>query len=129
VLTGALPVATPVLVQLNVRAKYTCPALPHSIVVSSHNPGRRAMFSEMQARIMASVMELKPRDREIRVLRYLEKLGVERSPIFCKLFSRTSRDIDASDGAGGRPRARAVYARDGANWSYRIGRSLRHQRT
>jgi RNA polymerase sigma-70 factor, ECF subfamily len=51
--------------------------LAHSIVTSSHNPGRRAMLAEMQARMKAALLELKPPDREILVLRYLEQLGVE----------------------------------------------------
>jgi RNA polymerase sigma-70 factor (ECF subfamily) len=51
--------------------------LAQSIVTSSLNPGRRAMLAEMQARTKAALMDLKPHDREILVLRYLEQLGVE----------------------------------------------------
>jgi RNA polymerase sigma-70 factor (ECF subfamily) len=51
--------------------------LSQSLVTSSLNPGRRAMLAEMQARTKAALMELKPHDREILVLRYLEQLGVE----------------------------------------------------
>jgi len=51
--------------------------LAHSIAVSSINPGRRAMLAEMQARAQAALLELKPHDREILVLRYLEHLGVQ----------------------------------------------------
>jgi RNA polymerase sigma-70 factor (ECF subfamily) len=51
--------------------------LAQSIVASSINPGRRAMFEEIQARTKAALMELKPHDREILVLRYLEQLEVE----------------------------------------------------
>jgi RNA polymerase sigma-70 factor (ECF subfamily) len=51
--------------------------LAHSIVASSVNPGRRAMLAEMQARTKAALMQLKPHDREILVLRYLEQLEVE----------------------------------------------------
>lgn len=48
-----------------------------SIVGSSINPSRRVMLTEMQARTKAALMELKPHDREILVLRYLEQLSVE----------------------------------------------------
>jgi RNA polymerase sigma-70 factor (ECF subfamily) len=51
--------------------------LAHSIVTSSINPGRRAMLAEMEGRTKAALMLLKPHDREILVLRYLEQLGVE----------------------------------------------------
>jgi RNA polymerase sigma-70 factor (ECF subfamily) len=51
--------------------------LAHSLVTSSLNPGRRAMLAEMQARMKAALLELKPHDREILVLRYLEQLGVD----------------------------------------------------
>ena len=47
-----------------------------SLVVSSVNPGQRAMLAEMNARTKAALLELKPHDREILVLRYLEQLGV-----------------------------------------------------
>lgn len=50
--------------------------LAQNIVTSSLNPGRRAMQAEMQARTKAALTELKPHDREILVLRYLEQLGV-----------------------------------------------------
>jgi len=50
--------------------------LAQSIVTSSINPGRRAMLAEMNARTKAALMELKPDDREVLVLRYLEQLGV-----------------------------------------------------
>jgi RNA polymerase sigma-70 factor (ECF subfamily) len=51
--------------------------LAHSIVASSINPGRRVMLAEMQTRTTAALQQLKPSDREILVLRYLEQLGVE----------------------------------------------------
>jgi RNA polymerase sigma-70 factor (ECF subfamily) len=51
--------------------------LAQNIVVSSINPGRRAMLAEMQDRTKAALMQLKPHDREILVLRHLEQLGVE----------------------------------------------------
>jgi RNA polymerase sigma factor (sigma-70 family) len=35
------------------------------------------MLAEMQSRTTAALMQLKPHDREILVLRYLEQLGVE----------------------------------------------------
>jgi RNA polymerase sigma-70 factor, ECF subfamily len=48
-----------------------------SIVGSSINPSQRVMLTEMQSRTKAALMQLKPHDREILVLRYLEQLGVE----------------------------------------------------
>ncbi len=51
--------------------------LAHSIAASSIGPCRRAMRTEMQARVQAALLELKPHDREILVLRYLEQLDVE----------------------------------------------------
>jgi len=51
--------------------------LANSIVTSSFNPVRRAMLAEMNARTKAALLELRPQDREILVLRYLEQLGVE----------------------------------------------------
>lgn len=51
--------------------------LSQSLCTSSLNPGRRVMLAEMQARTKAALLELKPHDREILVLRYLEQLGVE----------------------------------------------------
>ncbi len=47
------------------------------IVASSLNPGQRAIEAETQARVKAALLELRPRDREILVLRYLEQLEVE----------------------------------------------------
>jgi RNA polymerase sigma-70 factor (ECF subfamily) len=75
----------------------TVAELAQSIVASSINPGRRAMLAEMQARTTAALMELKPHDREILVLRYLEQLEVEE--IACVLgisqTAVTSRHIRA----------------------------------
>jgi RNA polymerase sigma-70 factor, ECF subfamily len=51
--------------------------LAHSIVTSSINPGRRAMLAEMQGCTKAALMQLKPHDREILVLRFLEQMDVE----------------------------------------------------
>lgn len=51
--------------------------LAQSIVTSSINPGQRAAQAELQARIQTALLDLKPHDREILVLRYLEQLGVE----------------------------------------------------
>ena len=50
--------------------------LAHGVAASSIMPGRRAMLAEMEARMQAALMELRPHDREILVLRYLEQLGV-----------------------------------------------------
>jgi RNA polymerase sigma-70 factor (ECF subfamily) len=50
--------------------------LAHALAASSANPCRRAMLAEMQTRMKAALSELKPHDREILVLRYLEQLGV-----------------------------------------------------
>ena len=41
------------------------------------NPGRRAILAEMETRTKAALLNLKPHDREILVLRYLEQLSVE----------------------------------------------------
>jgi RNA polymerase sigma-70 factor, ECF subfamily len=50
--------------------------LAQSIVASSVGPGQRALETEMQARVKLALLELRPHDREILVLRYLEQLGV-----------------------------------------------------
>lgn len=50
--------------------------LANSIVTSSHSPVRRAILAEMQGRTRAALLELKPADREILVLRYLEQMEV-----------------------------------------------------
>ena len=47
------------------------------IVASSLNPGQRAIQAETQARVKAALLELKPQDREVLALRYLEQLDVE----------------------------------------------------
>jgi RNA polymerase sigma-70 factor (ECF subfamily) len=51
--------------------------LAQQMVTNSTNPGQRAMLSELQARMKLALVQLKPHDREILVLRYLEQLGVE----------------------------------------------------
>jgi RNA polymerase sigma-70 factor, ECF subfamily len=51
--------------------------LANSIVASSLNPSRRAIAAETQAQVRAGLMKLKPADREVLVLRYLEQLEVE----------------------------------------------------
>ncbi len=51
--------------------------LAQGIAASSFDPGRRALQAETEARTKAALMLLKPHDREILVLRYLEQLGVE----------------------------------------------------
>jgi RNA polymerase sigma-70 factor (ECF subfamily) len=75
----------------------TVAELAQSIVASSINPGRRAMLDEMQARTKAALMELKPHDREILVLRYLEQLEVEEiaSVLEISQTAVTSRHIRA----------------------------------
>jgi RNA polymerase sigma-70 factor (ECF subfamily) len=50
--------------------------LAQSFVSSGTNPGQRVALAEMQFRVQAALKELKSRDREILVLRYLEQLGV-----------------------------------------------------
>lgn len=51
--------------------------LAHRLVTSTIGPSRRVVQAEMQARVKDALLELKPHDREILVLRYLEQLGVE----------------------------------------------------
>lgn len=51
--------------------------LARGIAASSLNPGRRAMQVEMEARTQTALLELRPHDREVLVLRYLEQLEVE----------------------------------------------------
>jgi RNA polymerase sigma-70 factor (ECF subfamily) len=50
--------------------------LAHGIATSSIVPSRKAMQAEMEARIQSALIELKPIDREILVLRYLEQMSV-----------------------------------------------------
>jgi RNA polymerase sigma-70 factor (ECF subfamily) len=50
--------------------------LAHSLAANSQNPRQRAMLAEMDARMMAALVQLKPHDREILVLRYMEQLDV-----------------------------------------------------
>ena len=51
--------------------------LAHRLVTSTISPSRRVVQAEMQARVKDALLELKPHDREILVLRYLEQLSVE----------------------------------------------------
>ena len=51
--------------------------LAHSLAANSQNPRQRAMLDEMEARMMAALAQLKPNDREILILRYMEQLDVE----------------------------------------------------
>ena len=51
--------------------------LAHSLAANSQNPRQRAMLDELEARMMAALAELKPNDREILILRYMEQLDVE----------------------------------------------------
>lgn len=50
--------------------------LAKSIVTSSVTPGQRALEAEMQQRAIAALGQLKPHDREILVMRYLEQMEV-----------------------------------------------------
>jgi RNA polymerase sigma-70 factor (ECF subfamily) len=50
--------------------------LAQSIVTSSLSPGELVQAAETQQRAIAALSQLKPQDREILVLRYLEQLGV-----------------------------------------------------
>jgi RNA polymerase sigma-70 factor (subfamily 1) len=50
--------------------------LAHSVSNSSIMPARRALRAELEARVKAALLELRPHDREILVLRYLEQLNV-----------------------------------------------------
>jgi RNA polymerase sigma-70 factor (ECF subfamily) len=50
--------------------------LAHGMVASSIVPSRQAMEAELEARIQAALHQLKPLDREILVLRYLEQMSV-----------------------------------------------------
>lgn len=51
--------------------------LAQGIAANGHSPGRRASQLEMQQRALAALQELKPFDREILALRYLEQLTVK----------------------------------------------------
>ena len=51
--------------------------LAHSLAANSQNPRQRAMLDELEARMMAALAELKPNDREILILRYMEQLDVD----------------------------------------------------
>jgi RNA polymerase sigma-70 factor (ECF subfamily) len=51
--------------------------LANSLAANSQNPRQRAMLDEMEARMMAALAQLKPNDREILILRYMEQLDVE----------------------------------------------------
>lgn len=46
------------------------------LVKSSVNPSRRLIQAEMQARMKKALLELKPDDREILVMRFLEQMSV-----------------------------------------------------
>jgi RNA polymerase sigma-70 factor (ECF subfamily) len=51
--------------------------LAHRLVTSTMSPGRRMSQAEMQAQMKDALLALKPNDREVLVLRYLEQLNVE----------------------------------------------------
>jgi RNA polymerase sigma-70 factor (ECF subfamily) len=50
--------------------------LAQSLVTNSQNPGQQALRAEMEDRMLRALVELKPGDREILVLRYMEQLDV-----------------------------------------------------
>jgi RNA polymerase sigma-70 factor (ECF subfamily) len=50
--------------------------LAQSLVTNSQNPGQKALRAEMEDRMLQALLELKPQDREILVLRYMEQLDV-----------------------------------------------------
>jgi RNA polymerase sigma-70 factor (ECF subfamily) len=50
--------------------------LAHCVASTSILPSRRAMLAELEARMTLALGQLRPHDREILVLRYLEQLGV-----------------------------------------------------
>lgn len=50
--------------------------LAHYVTASTLEPNFRVMHAELQARVVDALHQLKPHDREILVLRYLEQLGV-----------------------------------------------------
>ena len=51
--------------------------LANSIAASSLNPSRRAIAAETYARIQAGLLQLRPGDREVLVMRYLEHMEIE----------------------------------------------------
>jgi RNA polymerase sigma-70 factor (ECF subfamily) len=51
--------------------------LAQRLVADASNPSHRAMLDELQSRMEAALSQLRPPDREILVLRYLEQLDVE----------------------------------------------------
>jgi RNA polymerase sigma-70 factor (ECF subfamily) len=51
--------------------------LAHNLAANSQNPRQRAMVAELESRMMAALAQLKPDDRELLVLRYVEQLDVE----------------------------------------------------
>ncbi|HEX2476275.1 MAG TPA: sigma-70 family RNA polymerase sigma factor [Lacipirellulaceae bacterium] len=50
--------------------------LAQSLVTNSQNPGQQALRGEMEDRMLRALLDLKPQDREILVLRYMEQLDV-----------------------------------------------------
>jgi RNA polymerase sigma-70 factor (ECF subfamily) len=50
--------------------------LAQSLVTNSQNPGQQALRAEMEERTLRALVALKPQDREILVLRYMEQLEV-----------------------------------------------------
>lgn len=50
--------------------------LANSLITHSHNPRQQALRAELETRVLQALAQLKPHDREILVLRYLEQLDV-----------------------------------------------------
>jgi RNA polymerase sigma-70 factor (ECF subfamily) len=71
--------------------------LAHNLAAKSQNPRQRAMLDEMEARMMAALAELRPHDREILILRYMEQLDVEEiaSELAISQTAVTSRHLRA----------------------------------
>jgi RNA polymerase sigma-70 factor (ECF subfamily) len=51
--------------------------LAHNLATNSQNPRQQALAAELEARMMAALTRLKPKDRELLILRYMEQLDVE----------------------------------------------------
>ena len=52
-------------------------ALAQSLVTHSQNPRQQAIAAEAESRMLCALGRLKPQDREILVLRYMEQLDVD----------------------------------------------------
>jgi RNA polymerase sigma-70 factor (ECF subfamily) len=71
--------------------------LTNSIVTNSESPSERAIEGERQFRVRAALLELKPADREILALRYLEQLEVPEIAVVLEISPTavTSRHLRA----------------------------------